>query len=55
MGGGTVFFSDFSQPWRAQFNTDLSLQPQGAYHARDGWRCPVSCSAFLGGAPQPVA
>lgn len=25
MGGGNVFFADFSQPWRAQFNTDLSL------------------------------
>ena len=25
MGAGTVFFSDFSQPWRAQFNTDFSL------------------------------
>lgn len=25
MGAGTVFFTDFSQPWRAQFNTDLSL------------------------------
>jgi hypothetical protein len=24
-GAGTVFFSDFSHPWRAQFNTDLSL------------------------------
>jgi hypothetical protein len=25
LGGGNVFFSDFSHPWRAQFNTDLSL------------------------------
>jgi len=25
LGGGNVFFADFSQPWRAQFNTDLSL------------------------------
>jgi len=25
MGGGMVFLSDFSQPWRAQFNTDFSL------------------------------
>jgi hypothetical protein len=25
VGGGNVFFSDFSHPWRAQFNADLSL------------------------------
>jgi len=25
LGGGNVFFSDFAHPWRAQFNTDLSL------------------------------
>jgi hypothetical protein len=23
--GGMVFFSDFSHPWRAQFNTDFSI------------------------------
>jgi hypothetical protein len=25
LGGGNVFFADFSHPWRAQFNADLSL------------------------------
>ena len=25
LGAGNVFFSDFSHPWRAQFNADLSL------------------------------
>ena len=25
LDGGAVFLSDFSQPWRAQFYTDLSL------------------------------
>ena len=25
LDGGNVFFSDFSHPWRAQFNTDLAL------------------------------
>jgi hypothetical protein len=25
LAGGNVFVSDFSHPWRAQFNTDLSL------------------------------
>lgn len=24
-GAGNLFFSDFSHPWRAQFNADLSL------------------------------
>jgi hypothetical protein len=24
-GGGNIFFADFAEPWRAQFNTDLSL------------------------------
>lgn len=23
--GGNIFFSDFSQPWRAQFNTDFGV------------------------------
>jgi hypothetical protein len=25
LGGGNVFFSDLSHPWRAQFNVDFSL------------------------------
>jgi hypothetical protein len=25
MAGGNVFLADFAHPWRAQFNTDLSL------------------------------
>lgn len=25
LDGATIFFSDFAQPWRAQFNTDFSL------------------------------
>jgi hypothetical protein len=25
VAGGNIFFSDFSQPWRAQFNTDFGF------------------------------
>ena len=25
MDGGNIFFTDFSHPWRAQFNTDFSI------------------------------
>ena len=25
VSGGNIFFSDFAHPWRAQFDTDLSL------------------------------
>lgn len=53
--GGNIFFTDFAHPWRAQFNTDLSLHLVifavwvwwREASPPVGWLCALG--AFLGG------